>query len=78
MDKLFLVLIPVTTAIMQALGDLIPTKFKPVASMGVGVIVSILYFFTGLGVINLWQAVLGGIIIGLAGAGLYDQAKILK
>ena len=46
--------------------------------MGVGVIVSILYFFTGLGVVNLWQAVLGGIVIGLAAAGLYDQAKIIK
>lgn len=78
MDKLFVVLIPITTAVMQAVKDLIPIKFRPSASIGAGIIISILYFFTGLGTVSFWQAVLAGIIIGLSAAGLYDQGKILK
>jgi len=78
MDKLFLILIPLTTASTQAFKDLVPTKFQPLMALVIGIILSCLYFLIGAAVLTLWEAILAGIIIGLSAAGLFDHTKILK
>lgn len=73
MDYSLPVLIVLCTAIVQAMKAVnIPTAWLPFVSMVVGVCLS---FLAGTA-IEASQAILDGMVIGLAGSGLFDFAKL--
>lgn len=73
MEYSFAFLVALTTCVTQAVKALkFPTAYLPFIAMIIGT----LFSFLGGTAVTISQTILDGIIIGLAGAGLFDFAKL--